>query len=302
MTTHVLNAFFGYDKWNIGIAHEQISCFLRPNARPNVRWLSYPCDDKYLADPFAAIRNGRIYVLCEEFDYRTDKGRIVTLELTQGLSSLAPEVVMELPVHMSYPYLFEYQGEIYCTPETYQAHEVGLYKADDFPYRWRKIAVMVSNFAGADNTVFKYNDRWWLTSVDEEARPHYKLFVWHASDPTGPWMPHAANPVKVDISSSRPAGTPFFYKGSLYRPAQDCSRTYGGRIVLNNNRIVTLTHSKFKEERASIIEPCSTGHCSDGLHTISAAGNNTIIDGKRRVFNKHAFKNELWDLLGLRQD
>ena len=41
--------------------------------------------------------------------------------------------------------------------------------------------------------------------------------------------------VKTDVRSARPAGTPFVYQGELYRPAQDCSRTYGGSIVIHRN-------------------------------------------------------------------
>src|SRR5213596_456309 len=51
--------------------------------------------------------------------------------------------------------------------------------------------------------------------------------------PLGPWRPHPGNPVKVDVRSSRPAGGPFLFGGNLYRPAQDCSRTYGGGITIN---------------------------------------------------------------------
>jgi hypothetical protein len=100
-------------------------------------------------------------------------------------------------------------------------------------------------------------------------------------------MPHATNPVKVDAGSSRPAGTPFVHGGELYRPAQDCSKTYGRRIVLN--RVIKLTVSEFEEERAAVVNPDSNGPYPHGLHTISSvlnAPNVTLIDGKRIVFPK----------------
>jgi hypothetical protein len=290
-----LETYFRHGIWSIGIIPEPITVFLRPDARPRVRWLQRVNMDKYLADPFATIRDGRIHILCEEFDFRTSKGRIVTIELTKDLLSLGPKVVMGLPVHASYPYLFEYRGAIYCTPETYQTGEVGLYKAKTFPYEWEKVATIVENFPGVDNTVFEHEGKWWLTSAHVRARPHYKLFVWHAPDPLGPWVPHAVNPVKTDIGSSRPAGTPFVFNGHLYRPTQDCSRTYGGRIVIN--RVLTLTSSKFEEEPASYIEPYSTGPYPHGVHTISSVAEITIIDGKRHVFNKQAFRAEMMSLV-----
>lgn len=186
---------------------------------------------------------------------------------------------------------------MYCIPEICGAREIALYKAEDFPYRWKKVAVLINSFAGVDSTIFRYQGRWWLTSTDGAAQStnNSHLFVWHATEVFGPWVPHVANPVKIDASSSRPAGTPFVHNGYLYRPAQDCSRIYGARIVLN--RVLSLTPFEFKEECASVIEPCLTGPYPNGLHTISAVGGITVIDGKRHVFNKHAFKTALVSLL-----
>ena len=108
------------------------------------------------------------------------------------------------------------------------------------------------------------------------------LFVWHARNLEGPWEPHALNPVKADIRSSRPAGTPFVHGGMLYRPAQDCSRMYGGGIVIN--RVVRLTPTEFAEEPAATVEPFSESPFRDGIHTLSGVGDLTLIDSKRHRF------------------
>jgi hypothetical protein len=186
-------------------------------------------------------------------------------------------VAIELPIHMSYPFLLEHRGSIYCVPETCQAREVGLFKAIDFPRRWTKVGPLLTNIGALDSTIFRYEGLWWLACTREENRLS-KLFIWYASDLFGPWKPHAANPVKNDIRSSRPAGTPFFYKGYLYRPAQDCSQAYGKRIVIN--RVLKLTPREFKEEPVSVIEPNCDWKYPHGVHTISGAGSMTILDGK----------------------
>jgi hypothetical protein len=189
---------------------------------------------------------------------------------------------------MSYPYLFEHKGEIYCIPEIYQAREVCLYKAEEFPHKWVKVATLIKNIAAVDSTVFEYQGRWWLTCSDFDQDPFLTLFVWHAPDLFGPWEPHACNPVKIDIGSARPAGTPFVHNGQLYRPAQDSSKAYGGRIIVN--RVVRLTPTEFKEEQVAVIEPEKNGPYPDGVHTISSVGNFTLIDGKRFMFSKGAFR------------
>src|SRR2546427_610728 len=189
---------------------------------------------------------------------------------------------IELPVHASYPYLVVERGEIYCIPETNASREIGLYRAIDFPTRWEKVGTLVSGVAALDPTVFRHEGRWWLTCTDREVGENMPLFVWHARNLEGPWEPHALNPVKADIRSSRPAGTPFVDGGILYRPAQDCSRMYGGGIVIN--RVVRLTPTEFMEEPAATIEPFSESPFPDGIHTLSGVGDITLIDSKRHRF------------------
>jgi hypothetical protein len=196
-----------------------------------------------------------------------------------------------LPFHVAYPYLFEHEGEAYCVPETSQANEVGLFKALEFPFRWVKVRTLLNGFPAVDSTVFQYEGLWWLTCTSDVEGSSLKLFIWHSEDLFGPWKPHERNPVKTDIASSRPAGTPFVHDGRLYRPAQDCSRTYGGRVAIN--RVTKLTTTEFVEERVATIEPFISSPYQDGVHTISAAGDITMVDSKRIVFNKHAFKHSL---------
>ena len=184
--------------------------------------------------------------------------------------------------HTSYPYLFEHLGQIYCVPETYQAREVSLYRAEEFPNRWVKVATLIEDLAGLDSTVFQHEGRWWLMATDNDDGPNRKLKAWYASELLGPWKPHAANPVKVDARSARPAGTPFMHNGHLYRPAQDSSREYGGRVILN--RVLRLTPTEFREEQAVVIEPDEYGPYPDGLHTLSSVGDMTVIDGRKKVF------------------
>jgi len=282
---------FRQEAWNIGIVHEPIRVFLESNARPTVHWFPPTKREKYFGDPFAVIRKETVYIFCEEFDYRPYRGRIACFEFDSRRYPSIPKLAIELPVHMSYPYLIEHEGETYCVPETYQAREVALYKAEQFPLKWKKTATLVENFAGLDPTVFQYDGYWWLVCAVEDGGPWDKLFIWYASDLFGPWRPHQANPAKRDVRSSRPAGTPFVHDGSLYRPAQDCSRTYGGRIVIN--RILKLTPSQFEEEQAAVIEPYSDGPYPNGVHTISAVGEMTVLDGKCFRFVPSAFKPSL---------
>ena len=284
------SGFFRHEEWNIGIVNEPIHAFLSADAKLKVNWFPKRKKDYSLADPFAIAKDKKIYLFFEEFDYRTRK-MISCMEFKDHDFFSQPNLIPNLFNNASYPYLLEYQGEIYCIPELWQTKEISLFKAKEFPNRWVKVSTLVKDIAAVDSTVFQYEGRWWITCTTREEGANLKLFLWYASDLFGPWIPHAANPVKTDIRSSRPAGTPFVHNNNLYRPSQDCSRTYGGGIVIN--RVIRLTPTVFEEEQVAVVKYDSNYPYTDGTHTISSIGNITIVDGKRSVFILSGFKHVL---------
>ena len=104
------------------------------------------------------------------------------------------------------------------------------------------------------------------------------------------------NPVKIDIRSARPAGTPFISGGRLYRPSQDCSVTYGGRVVINE--VTEISQRVFAEKEVNVIAPPLGTWFDKGLHTISAAGGSTLIDGKRFAINRNYFISQVTSRFG----
>jgi hypothetical protein len=200
-------------------------------------------------------------------------------------------MVIDTGTHASYPYLFQWDGQFWCVPETFQAQEVRLYRATEFPVEWELESVLIRGVAALDPTVLHHAGRWWLFCTDHKTGPNSKLRIWHADHLTGPWLPHPLNPVKTDIRSSRPAGTPFVVDDILYRPAQDGSQTYGGRVTIN--RVNVLSETEFSEEVVATIGPLRQGPYRDGLHTISAIGDRTVVDARRDTFIGAAFRREL---------
>jgi hypothetical protein len=265
-------------KWSVGVADVPISSFLT-SPSPGIRWIEEQGTSRYLADPAAIEHNGTTTALVEDYDYRTHRGVISAVDL--GGDGLA-EVVLDTGVHSSYPYVFEAENQVYCVPETYQANEVRLYRAVEFPRHWEQVGTLVEGIAALDSTVFPHNGRWWLLCTDHKEGSNTKLHVFHSPEVEGPWEPHALNPVKTDIRSSRPAGTPFIHEGDLFRPTQDSSQSYGGAITIT--RIDELTPTTFSEEIVARVPPSRSGPYRDGIHTLSAVGDRTVVDGRRDTF------------------
>jgi hypothetical protein len=159
---------------------------------------------------------------------------------------------------------------------------MALFRAVEFPRRWSKIAVLVERFSGVDPTVFRHDGRWWLMCTERGRDADASLWIWHAAELLGPWTAHARNPVKTDVRSARPGGAPFVHGGVLYRPAQDCSKVYGWRIVIQ--RVKRLTASEFVEEPVAVLEASKDSPFPLGRHTLTPVGDVVLIDGHRAVF------------------
>lgn len=277
-------------QWNVGVVDHPIHSFLELVRHPHVSWLPEPPRDRYLADPFGLVSNGRYYVLLEDFDQRRGSGQIVALEGLGTGPGPSRSATIPLATHASYPFLFEDGGAAYCIPETADANEAVLLRADGWPdewppKRWVKAATLIQGFPIVDPTVVPFGGTWWLFCGNLRDEPNAKLWVWHAPTLFGPWRPHMGNPVKTDIRSARPGGTPFVWEGKLYRPAQDNSLTYGGRVVINH--VTKLTATEFSERVAARVDPFAESPFPLGLHTCSALGDKTLIDGKRRVLTSY---------------
>ena len=220
--------------WNIGIVQAPIHAFLEPNFQPSVRWLGYRKRGRYIADPFVSRCGDKTKVLAEEFDSQSGRGSIVEMDLDDPKGSGREfRSAIDEGVHMSYPHTFEHGGSLYCTPEAHSKNGVFLYRFDEDKRAWVYAATLVRDFAAVDPTPFEYANRWWMLCTKYENDVESKLYLWHAPRLEGPWEQHPASPVKTDVRSSRPAGRPFMHAGSLYRPAQDSSRSYGGAISIN---------------------------------------------------------------------
>ena len=268
------------DEWNVGIVNAPQKSFLDQEFQPSIDWSAYKEYGQMVADPFLLPDEEPARILLEEFTYSTEKGRISELRGRGAKTTVTP--IIDEGVHMSYPYVFSHAGEIYAIPECAELQSIFLYRLDSQTGTWRREAALIENIDAVDATVFQFGERWWLMHAGTTGASAWSLYLWHAPELRGPWSQHVANPVKTDVSSSRPAGNPFWHDGSLYRPAQDCRTSYGGALCIN--RIDELSTDVFRETLIRRIAPDPHGPYPDGLHTLSGHGGLTVVDGKRHTW------------------
>jgi hypothetical protein len=245
-----------------------------------------------LADPSCRVgKDGALTLYAERLDYREYRGEIWSAHIPPGGDPSAAmfKPFLAEPFHMSYPFPFEDdEGIPLLTAETWQAGSAFLWReANGF---CKRVATLFPQRKVVDPTLLRTEDRWWLFCAFEDQHPHGCLFLFHTEKLGNGWTPHPQNPVKTGRYGSRPAGPIFEVDGVLIRPGQDCSQTYGGGVVLHAIRRLTL--EAFEEEPLRRLGPLS-GPYAHGLHTISPAGDVTLIDGKRWRLDPEGFVNRV---------
>jgi hypothetical protein len=241
-----------------------------------------PPRDRFYADPFLIERNGRSYLFFEEYKFSSQKGLISCCEVDREGNCSEPRVVLERTYHLSYPFLFAWQGETYMIPETRDNRTIEVYRAIDFPYSWVHEAVLMSDVAATDSTLLHHQDKWWLftAGVLDHAAPEKTLCLFFADSPWGPWSAHPKNPIVSDVCHARPAGCLYFENGQLIRPGQDCSRGYGYAAQLH--RVDALSETDYRETLLTSITPDWIPG-SRGIHTFNQNAEFRVVDCKFRI-------------------
>ncbi|GKQ49668.1 hypothetical protein [Bradyrhizobium sp. Ce-3] len=232
--------------------------------------------DSYLADPFPFRHQGHDFIFVEQYSYKKGRGCIAVAEVHRDGTVSGPRIVVEEPHHLSYPFVFERDGQIWMIPESGAARNVSLYRAVEFPYRWAREASLIDHVEVYDCTpLFRGGHYWFFVSPRRWKSTSWDVLnVYGAESLTGPWVPHAANPILIDASLSRPAGAFMEHRGQILRPVQNCLRGYGDAVTLC--RIDALRLSAFAQTPTGVIRVegfgCHTYNRRSGVEVIDMFG------------------------------
>jgi hypothetical protein len=219
---------------------------------------------------------------------------IEVLVYDAGFRLVDRRLALSEPWHLSYPFVFEAEGETWMLPEAHRSQGLTLYRAVEFPGRWEPAQRIELDHVAVDATPVFHDGLWWLfyASADRAADKTSALHVAFAERLRGPWRPHPANPVRRDLASTRPGGTPVVVDGRIALPVQDCTRTYGGAI--RPLMIEALSPDRFQAEAgAPIPPPAAFAPFDEGLHTLASAGAVTLVDVKRTELSLHGLSIEV---------
>ena len=230
------------------------------------------------ADPFLCTRDGKTFCFVEDFVYKTGRGHITALEI-QGTKIVERGIALTEPFHLSFPFLFEYQGELYMCPEAGESGQVRIYRCTEFPLQWKLEKIIMEDVSAVDTMLFPREGKWWmLTSIDESGtRDHCsELFLFSSDSPLSTnWAPHRQNPIRIDSCGGRNAGL-IIEGDKIFRLAQ-CQGfdRYGHSLVVHE--IKETSDSRYIEERVAKISPNFRKGLL-GTHHLSTDGRTMVID------------------------
>ena len=286
---HWLGARIGGDMYGIALLADRPAALLHDGVLKPQTWITIPPAEGFVADPF--FWPGRSdAVLCEAYAHRTGLGRLANFQIGTAPGAPVLRDVLATGHHLSYPFAWADGGRVLCLPEMASMRRQVLYELHD-DGRMTPLCVVAENVAMADPTVMRVSGLLWIAYTDADMGAYDNLCLMFAERPEGPWTRHPGNPVKLDARSSRPGGTPFVVSGQLFRPAQDCSRTYGGALAINAVGVCTPT--AYSETVVARLCPDPDGAFPDGVHTLAIDGDRVVIDGKRVSFHPNILLHKL---------
>ncbi len=227
-------------------------------------------DAQFVADPFMVQHGGRWHMFFEILRQDNDRGEIGLAVSDDAVTWEYRGVVLAEPFHLSYPHVFAWRGAYYMTPETVAPGYVSLYRATEFPARWRRLDPILA-VRCADPTIFHANGAFWMLACSPICGNCTLRLYWSRSL-FGGWREHPRSPiVAADASRARPAGRVVQWSGRTIRFAQDCSVTYGERVrAFEMEELSPTEYRETEVDESPVLNPSGRGWNAAGMHHVDA--------------------------------
>jgi len=236
---------------------------------------------EFYADPFFINKNNKDYLFFENFNYNNSKGSIACATIDNN-QLYDKKIILNKNYHMSYPFIFEENNNIYLLPEMSQAMKQDIYKVVEFPYKWELYKTLFKNQFSADPTIYKdQNFNFWLfinQSQDPYNDLNSELYIYKILNfETFNLIPHKRNPVIIDSRRARNAGSIFTWNKKIIRPSQNSnSEAYGNS--LNFYEIIKLDINNYEEKFIYNLNFNTINRNIIGTHHYSLFKDKSIID------------------------
>lgn len=235
-----------------------------------------------MADPFLFVHNDELFLFYEEKS-ELNEGVIKAYKTSDLKVWHDLGLILVETCHLSFPFVFRHENDIFMMPETFDYESLSLYRFDDFPYGCTLNRNLMSGAHFIDSHIFKQDDTYFLftNTTNCELRLFYSVDLID-------WTIHPMSPIVEGNKFSRSAGSIVKVNGKKYRVAQDTSSIYGENFhVFEINK---LSIDEYEESliHENVIKKDMNWNIEGGHHFNSVLFKGRYIsafDGKKRVTN-----------------
>lgn len=214
--------------WNIGFLENSIDDIVGGKSLRPV-WMKHSYKDRWFADPFVLdVDENYIYILAEEYYMPIHRAYIAKLTIEKDTKQLVDtKPILKLETHLSYPAIIRKEGKVFFYPESGKSGKLVLYEYDPITDKVAECQTILNEDVG---------DATYTTLFGEELLfctkpPLYNDEVLHIyKKKNGVYIDSEI--VTFGDKVARMAGDFFQVNGKIYRPAQDCNKSYGNGLVI----------------------------------------------------------------------
>ncbi len=264
-----------FHEWNIGVLHQPVHVLLQENSSTNVRWFSAPGAGKGRLEPFGYHTEDELNVLYRKTDIANTTGIIARLRPKPDNILKRSRTMLDIGTNHTYPYIVHVDNGVYVVRGGSDQGRTWIHRINSTNDALEEGTELLPVALHAP-TLFQHEGHWWLMGTCDPL-PEAELHIYFSTSPFGPFAPHALNPVKCDVRSARPAGTPFTHNGVLWRPTLDASDPAHSNVLIN--KVIELSPQRFAEEVHRRVQGFPATSYGNGVRTVCAMGDVTLVDG-----------------------
>ncbi len=259
------------NRWALGFVRGGMEAVMESD-HLEVDWVKMP-KDCWMADPFVLdVTDNEILLLVEEMPYALHKGIITLLHINRkSMNIISRKVLLELPIHLSFPAIWRKDSHIYVYPESAKSGKLDMYEYDVEKEELTFVKTICDDVVWDSYITEAFGEPLLFAA----AKNDYQLDIYKWDERRERFV--SWQKIASEQPNSRMGGAVFEYKGEWYYPAQNCETTYGGAIDIKRLKVEgrklkvdgVVKHIESPNKRYPI-----------GLHTLNEYKGVVVMDAK----------------------
>ena len=215
-------------EWNIALVENSLEGLFQ-GEQLNLRILKHSYTDRWFADPFILdVKDNKLFLLVEEWIRKENKSRITKLTINLEDFSLESTIpVLEMEKVLSFPAIYQKNGKVYIYPEMSENGVSKLFEYDTEHNRCISSEIL-SQRKVIDSVMTDLFGETLLFGTETPECNGKRLNVYRKNIDGF----ELSDQIHFSENIARMAGNFFTYEGDIFRPAQDCNKTYGNGVVI----------------------------------------------------------------------